>query len=233
MNPCDITAKYSPKYCLWASGHVDELLPRNRHKISQGWKRAAILEEQADEDVHFEGQHLWELSEPKPMCCKQKHVIPAMEFIHYVLPLHSVPPITWTLLRTFLCCEHIWLENLLLSGESPYQVVQTLSGVHVWNGYHLLNCSEHPRMEAISVCLLVCVSWWSPVPAHQYHVLFPMSSAAQHSSQSPVSLTSDASSPRPYVSPRNGTPQNNQKALGGGMHPGNIASTQTRVSAAT
>ncbi|XP_034469791.1 WW domain-containing adapter protein with coiled-coil-like isoform X3 [Hippoglossus hippoglossus] len=52
---------------------------------------------------------------------------------------------------------------------------------------------------------------------------------AQHSSQSPVSLTSDASSPRPYVSPRNGTPQNNQKSLGG-MHPGNITSSQTRGS---
>ncbi|XP_060940422.1 WW domain-containing adapter protein with coiled-coil-like isoform X3 [Limanda limanda] len=52
---------------------------------------------------------------------------------------------------------------------------------------------------------------------------------AQHSSQSPVSLTSDASSPRPYVSPRNGTPQNNQKSHGG-MHPGNISSSQTRGS---
>ncbi|XP_062260280.1 WW domain-containing adapter protein with coiled-coil-like isoform X3 [Platichthys flesus] len=52
---------------------------------------------------------------------------------------------------------------------------------------------------------------------------------AQHSSQSPVSLTSDASSPRPYVSPRNGTPQNNQKSIGG-MHPGNITSSQTRGS---
>ncbi|XP_008275884.1 WW domain-containing adapter protein with coiled-coil-like isoform X3 [Stegastes partitus] len=46
---------------------------------------------------------------------------------------------------------------------------------------------------------------------------------AQHSSQSPVSLTSDASSPRPYVSPRNGTPQTNQKSLMG-IHPGNIVS---------
>ncbi|KAM6948743.1 WW domain-containing adapter protein with coiled-coil-like [Aplochiton taeniatus] len=33
------------------------------------------------------------------------------------------------------------------------------------------------------------------------------SGQAQQSSQSPLSLTSDASSPRPYVSPRNGTPQ--------------------------
>lgn len=53
--------------------------------------------------------------------------------------------------------------------------------------------------------------------------------AAQHSSQSPVSLTSDASSPRPYVSPRNGTPQSNQKSLLG-VHPGGITSSQTRVS---
>ncbi|XP_051266102.1 WW domain-containing adapter protein with coiled-coil isoform X2 [Dicentrarchus labrax] len=52
---------------------------------------------------------------------------------------------------------------------------------------------------------------------------------AQHSSQSPVSLTSDASSPRPYVSPRNGTPQNNQKSLLG-VHPGSITSLQTRGS---
>ncbi|XP_035491338.1 WW domain-containing adapter protein with coiled-coil-like isoform X5 [Scophthalmus maximus] len=52
---------------------------------------------------------------------------------------------------------------------------------------------------------------------------------AQHSSQSPVSLTSDASSPRPYVSPRNGTPQSNQKSLGG-AHPGSITSSQTRAS---
>ncbi|KAM4727522.1 WW domain-containing adapter protein with coiled-coil-like isoform 3-T3 [Anableps anableps] len=39
------------------------------------------------------------------------------------------------------------------------------------------------------------------------------SNQAQHSSQSPVSMTTDASSPRPYVSPRNGTPQNSQKPL--------------------
>ncbi|KAM8728873.1 WW domain-containing adapter protein with coiled-coil-like isoform 2-T2 [Acanthopagrus schlegelii] len=52
---------------------------------------------------------------------------------------------------------------------------------------------------------------------------------AQHSSQSPVSLTSDASSPRPYVSPRNGTPQSNQKSLLG-LHPGSITSSQTRGS---
>lgn len=55
------------------------------------------------------------------------------------------------------------------------------------------------------------------------------SNQAQHSSQSPVSLTSDASSPRPYVSPRNGTPQSNQKSLLG-VHPGSIASSQTRGS---
>ncbi|XP_013876936.1 WW domain-containing adapter protein with coiled-coil [Austrofundulus limnaeus] len=39
------------------------------------------------------------------------------------------------------------------------------------------------------------------------------SNQAQHSSQSPVSLTTDASPPRPYVSPRNGTPQNSQKSF--------------------
>ncbi|XP_061151429.1 WW domain-containing adapter protein with coiled-coil-like [Syngnathus typhle] len=50
---------------------------------------------------------------------------------------------------------------------------------------------------------------------------------AQHSSQSPASLTSDASSPRPYVSPRNGTPQSNQKNLLS-VHPSNVASLQTR-----
>ncbi|KAG7227308.1 hypothetical protein INR49_000312 [Caranx melampygus] len=55
------------------------------------------------------------------------------------------------------------------------------------------------------------------------------SNQAQHSSQSPVSLTSDASSPRPYVSPRNGTPQSNQKSLLG-VHPGSITSSQTRGS---
>ncbi|KAM9844468.1 WW domain-containing adapter protein with coiled-coil-like isoform 1-T1 [Aulostomus maculatus] len=55
------------------------------------------------------------------------------------------------------------------------------------------------------------------------------SNQAQHSSQSPVSLTSDASSPRPYVSPRNGTPQSTQKPLLGG-HPGSISSSQTRAS---
>uniref|UniRef100_A0A8C2X8W1 WW domain containing adaptor with coiled-coil n=1 Tax=Cyclopterus lumpus TaxID=8103 RepID=A0A8C2X8W1_CYCLU len=58
------------------------------------------------------------------------------------------------------------------------------------------------------------------------------SNQAQHSSQSPVSLTSDASSPRPYVSPRNGTPQSNQKSLLG-VHPGSITSSQTRVSRRT
>lgn len=49
--------------------------------------------------------------------------------------------------------------------------------------------------------------------------------SAQHSNQSPVSLTSDASSPRPYVSPRNGTPQSSQKSI----HPGSAASAQARV----
>ncbi|XP_063318292.1 WW domain-containing adapter protein with coiled-coil-like isoform X3 [Pelmatolapia mariae] len=52
---------------------------------------------------------------------------------------------------------------------------------------------------------------------------------AQHSSQSPVSLTSDTSSPRPYVSPRNGTPQSNQKSHLG-VHPGSVSSSQTRGS---
>ncbi|XP_074544119.1 WW domain-containing adapter protein with coiled-coil-like isoform X2 [Halichoeres trimaculatus] len=55
------------------------------------------------------------------------------------------------------------------------------------------------------------------------------SNQAQHSSQSPVSLTSDASSPRPYVSPRNGTPQSNQKPFMG-VHQGSITSSQTRGS---
>ncbi|KAK2895618.1 hypothetical protein Q8A73_015106 [Channa argus] len=55
------------------------------------------------------------------------------------------------------------------------------------------------------------------------------SNQAQHSSQSPVSLTSDASSPRPYVSPRNGTPQSNQKSLLT-VHPSSITSSQTRGS---
>uniref|UniRef100_A0A3Q0RCV5 WW domain containing adaptor with coiled-coil n=1 Tax=Amphilophus citrinellus TaxID=61819 RepID=A0A3Q0RCV5_AMPCI len=54
------------------------------------------------------------------------------------------------------------------------------------------------------------------------------SNQAQHSSQSPVSLTSDTSSPRPYVSPRNGTPQSNQKSHLA-VHPGSITSSQTRV----
>ncbi|XP_026230873.1 WW domain-containing adapter protein with coiled-coil-like isoform X2 [Anabas testudineus] len=52
---------------------------------------------------------------------------------------------------------------------------------------------------------------------------------AQHSSQSPVSLPSDASSPRPYVSPRNSTPQSNQKSLLT-VHPSSITSSQTRGS---
>ncbi|XP_041659203.1 WW domain-containing adapter protein with coiled-coil-like isoform X2 [Cheilinus undulatus] len=55
------------------------------------------------------------------------------------------------------------------------------------------------------------------------------SNQAQHSSQSPVSLTSDASSPRPYVSPRNGTPQSTQKSLMG-VHQGSITSSQARAS---
>lgn len=55
------------------------------------------------------------------------------------------------------------------------------------------------------------------------------SNQAQHSSQSPVSLMSDASSPRPYVSPRNGTPQSNQKSLAG-AHSSSIASSQSRGS---
>ncbi|KAL0966855.1 hypothetical protein UPYG_G00301000 [Umbra pygmaea] len=38
---------------------------------------------------------------------------------------------------------------------------------------------------------------------------FSSNQAAQQASQSPISLTSEASSPRSYVSPRNGTPQTN------------------------
>lgn len=53
------------------------------------------------------------------------------------------------------------------------------------------------------------------------------SNQAQHSSQSPVSMTTDASSPRPYISPRNGTPQTNQKNLLG-MHISSITPSQTR-----
>ncbi|XP_038134805.1 WW domain-containing adapter protein with coiled-coil-like [Cyprinodon tularosa] len=53
------------------------------------------------------------------------------------------------------------------------------------------------------------------------------SNQAQHSSQSPVSVTTDASSPRPYVSPRNGTPQNSQKSLLG-MHIGSVTPSQSR-----
>uniref|UniRef100_A0A1A8BI19 WW domain containing adaptor with coiled-coil b n=1 Tax=Nothobranchius kadleci TaxID=1051664 RepID=A0A1A8BI19_NOTKA len=53
------------------------------------------------------------------------------------------------------------------------------------------------------------------------------SNQAQQPSQSPVSLTADASSPRPYVSPRNGTPQNNQKSLLG-LHTGSVVPSQTR-----
>nr|XP_046265029.1 WW domain-containing adapter protein with coiled-coil-like isoform X2 [Scatophagus argus] len=55
------------------------------------------------------------------------------------------------------------------------------------------------------------------------------SNQAQHSSQSPVSLTSDASSPRPYVSPRNGTPQGNQKSLLG-VHAVNVTPSQGSMS---
>uniref|UniRef100_A0A3B3WT22 WW domain-containing protein n=1 Tax=Poecilia mexicana TaxID=48701 RepID=A0A3B3WT22_9TELE len=52
-------------------------------------------------------------------------------------------------------------------------------------------------------------------------------SAAQHSSQgmSPVSATTDSPSPHPYVSPRNGTPQNSQKPLLG-MHIGSVTPSQ-------
>ncbi|XP_037537985.1 WW domain-containing adapter protein with coiled-coil isoform X2 [Nematolebias whitei] len=55
------------------------------------------------------------------------------------------------------------------------------------------------------------------------------SNQAQHSSQSPVSLTTDASPPRPYVSPRNGTPQNSQKSFLS-LHTSNTAPSQTRGS---
>uniref|UniRef100_A0A3P9M547 WW domain-containing protein n=1 Tax=Oryzias latipes TaxID=8090 RepID=A0A3P9M547_ORYLA len=52
---------------------------------------------------------------------------------------------------------------------------------------------------------------------------------AQHSSPSPVSLATDSSSPRPYLSPRNGVPQNTQKPPLG-MHAASITSTQSRGS---
>ncbi|PWA17423.1 hypothetical protein CCH79_00011278 [Gambusia affinis] len=54
------------------------------------------------------------------------------------------------------------------------------------------------------------------------------SNQAQHSSQSPVSVTTDSSSPHPYVSPRNGTPQNSQKPHLG-MHIGSVTPSQARV----
>uniref|UniRef100_A0A3B4B8U5 WW domain-containing protein n=1 Tax=Periophthalmus magnuspinnatus TaxID=409849 RepID=A0A3B4B8U5_9GOBI len=52
--------------------------------------------------------------------------------------------------------------------------------------------------------------------------------SAQHSGQSPVSLTSEASSPQTYVSPRNGTPQSNQKSAMG-PPAGTLTATQCRV----
>uniref|UniRef100_A0A3B4B8T9 WW domain-containing protein n=1 Tax=Periophthalmus magnuspinnatus TaxID=409849 RepID=A0A3B4B8T9_9GOBI len=54
------------------------------------------------------------------------------------------------------------------------------------------------------------------------------SNPAQHSGQSPVSLTSEASSPQTYVSPRNGTPQSNQKSAMG-PPAGTLTATQCRV----
>ncbi|XP_072297206.1 WW domain-containing adapter protein with coiled-coil-like isoform X1 [Eucyclogobius newberryi] len=51
--------------------------------------------------------------------------------------------------------------------------------------------------------------------------------AAQHSGQSPVSLTSEASSPQTYISPRNGTPQSNQKSTMG-PPAGTHSATQNR-----
>ncbi|KAM9844469.1 WW domain-containing adapter protein with coiled-coil-like isoform 2-T2 [Aulostomus maculatus] len=75
----------------------------------------------------------------------------------------------------------------------------------------------------LNVLPSACPRGFTSAPIH------PSYPRAQHSSQSPVSLTSDASSPRPYVSPRNGTPQSTQKPLLGG-HPGSISSSQTRAS---
>lgn len=80
-------------------------------------------------------------------------------------------------------------------------------------------------------CIFISLPWWCPILLHQYRV-FRISLSAQHSSQSPVSLPSDASSPRPYVSPRNSTPQSNQKSLLT-VHPSSITSSQTRVSSNT
>ncbi|XP_020795117.1 WW domain-containing adapter protein with coiled-coil-like isoform X2 [Boleophthalmus pectinirostris] len=51
--------------------------------------------------------------------------------------------------------------------------------------------------------------------------------SAQHSGQSPVSLTSEASSPQTYVSPRNGTPQSSQKSAMG-PPAGTLTATQSR-----
>ncbi|KAK7945049.1 hypothetical protein WMY93_000777 [Mugilogobius chulae] len=51
--------------------------------------------------------------------------------------------------------------------------------------------------------------------------------SAQHSGQSPVSLTSEASSPQTYISPRNGTPQSTQKSAMG-PPAGTLTATQNR-----
>ena len=99
-SPCKNAAGDPPQDSLLAGVCVDDVSSmlhsqnwktnNNQTKIS-GWKSGAIHIEDIAKFLVI-------------MCCKQKHMIAAVELICYILPLPAAPPppLTWTIQR--ICC---------------------------------------------------------------------------------------------------------------------------------
>ena len=78
------------------------------------------------------------------MCCQQKHVISAVEFILNVLS-PAATPLTWMLQGLFCCCERVW----------------PISGGHVckWLQKTRLKCVSVTRFQCSSH-LIYCTAWF-------------------------------------------------------------------------
>ena len=61
------------------------------------------------------------------MCCKQKHMISALELIRYILSPPTAPTLASTLWRCICCCEDVWAENLLLRRSCSRDKLQRMS----------------------------------------------------------------------------------------------------------
>ena len=79
------------------------------------------------------------------MCSKQNHMITAVEFICYILPLPP-SPLTW-ILQIICCCEHIKAENPLLCCA--------------WvKGKMLRKSGPHLSLSRTSVATQLYSTWW-------------------------------------------------------------------------